>query len=116
MGVAHSEGEGRRLAVLALLPRAACAPYADAGRYFAAGGRGLAKLNAAPQLAYERVLAPKDAPGPFAPEQLYPRADYPRIDEIAGYGASGEEDPPRHRTDLRGALFSTTTTVQKLAP
>lgn len=48
--------------------------------------------------------------------RFYPRADYPQIDEINGYGASGEEDPSSYRTDLRDALFSITTTVQKLAP
>lgn len=46
--------------------------------------------------------------------RYYPRADYPRIEEITGYGASGEEDPSSYRADLRNALFSTTTTVQKL--
>jgi len=205
------------LAVLALLPLAACSPYADAERDVAAGGRGLAKLNPAPKQAYELVLTLKDAPGPFAivegvaqydasnyadcgrivpatgtagritsqepvilrkigeneyrgtfyldrmqdedyygrgvchwsltgvgamlratngeadtrfltfvdkermdaGSQLtryYPRADYPRIEEITGYGASGQEDPSSYRADLRDALFSTTTTVQKLAP
>nr|WP_100050089.1 hypothetical protein [Stenotrophomonas geniculata] len=48
--------------------------------------------------------------------RFYPRADYPQIEEIKGYGASGEEDPSSYRTDLRDALFSITTTVQKLAP
>ncbi len=48
--------------------------------------------------------------------RYYPRADYPRIEEITGYGASGKEDPSSYRADLRDALFSTTTTVQKLVP
>ncbi|ARZ75039.1 hypothetical protein CCR98_12925 [Stenotrophomonas sp. WZN-1] len=218
MGVEHPAHRGRPLlAVLALLPLAACSPYADAERDVAAGGRGLAKLNPAPKQAYELVLTLKDAPGPFAivegvaqydasnyadcgrivpatgtagritsqepvilrkigeneyrgtfyldrmqdedyygrgvchwsltgvgamlratngeadtrfltfvdkermdaGSQLtryYPRADYPRIEEITGYGASGQEDPSSYRADLRDALFSTTTTVQKLAP
>ena len=55
-----------------------------------------------------------DAGSPLT--RYYPRADYPRIEEITGYGASGEEDPSSYRADLRNALFSTTTTVQKLAP
>lgn len=218
MGVAHRAHRGRPLlALLTLLPLAACSPYADAERDVAAGGRGLAKLNPAPKQAYELVLTLKDAPGPFAivegvaqydasnyadcgrilpatgtagritsqePVTLrkigeneyrgtfyidrmqdedyygrgvchwsltgvgamlratngeadtrfltfvdkkhmdagsqltryYPRADYPRIEEITGYGASGQEDPSSYRADLRDALFSTTTTVQKLAP
>ncbi|WP_246864221.1 hypothetical protein [Stenotrophomonas maltophilia] len=218
MGVAHRAHRGRPLlALLTLLPLAACSPYADAERDVAAGGRGLAKLNPAPKQAYELVLTLKDAPGPFAivegvaqydasnyadcgrilpatgtagritsqepitlrkigeneyrgtfyldrmqdedyygrgvchwsltgvgamlratngeadtrfltfvdkkhmdaGSQLtryYPRADYPRIEEITGYGASGQEDPSSYRADLRDALFSTTTTVQKLAP
>ncbi|HDS1138218.1 TPA: hypothetical protein QDZ75_002256 [Stenotrophomonas maltophilia] len=218
MGVAHPERGGRPLlALLAVLPLAACSPYADAERDVAAGGRGLAKLNPAPQQAYELVLTLKDAPGPFAvvkgvaqydvsnheacgrvlwatgtasritsqePVELhkvgeneyrgrfyldrmqdedyygrgvchwtltgvgamlgatgdkadtrfltfvdkermdagspltlfYPYINYPRVEEFAGYGASGEEDPSRYRVDLRDALFSTTTTVQKLAP
>ncbi|HIE0125478.1 hypothetical protein [Stenotrophomonas maltophilia] len=218
MGVAHRAHRGRPLlALLALLPLAACSPYADAERDVDAGGRGLAKLNPAPKQAYELVLTLKDAPGPFAivegvaqydasnyadcgrilpatgtagritsqePVTLrkigeneyrgtfyidrmqdedyygrgvchwsltgvgamlratngeadtrfltfvdkkrmdagsqltryYPRADYPRIEEITGYGASGQEDPSSYRADLRDALFSTTTTVQKLMP
>lgn len=218
MGVAHRAHRGRPLlALLALLPLAACSPYADAERDVDAGGRGLGKLNPAPKQAYELVLTLKDAPGPFAivegvaqydasnyadcgrilpatgtagritsqePVTLrkigeneyrgtfyldrmqdedyygrgvchwsltgvgtmlratngeadtrfltfvdkkhmdagsqltryYPRADYPRIEEITGYGASGQEDPSSYRADLRDALFSTTTTVQKLAP
>ncbi|MGZ0024492.1 hypothetical protein [Stenotrophomonas sp. S4] len=218
MGVAHRAHRGRPLlALLALLPLAACSPYADAERDVDAGGRGLAKLNPAPKQAYELVLTLKDAPGPFAivegvaqydasnyadcgrilpatgtagritsqesftlrkigeneyrgtfyldrmldedyygrgachwtltgvgamlrattgeadtrfltfvdkkrmdtGSQLtryYPRADYPRIEEITGYGASGKEDPSSYRADLRDALFSTTTTVQKLMP
>ncbi|MDV3435109.1 hypothetical protein R1H25_06545 [Stenotrophomonas sp. C2852] len=55
-----------------------------------------------------------DAGSPLT--RYYPRADYPRIEEITGYGASGEEDPSSYRADLRNALFSTTTTVQKLVP
>lgn len=218
MGVVRPEPRGRPLlALLALVPLAACSPYADAERDVAAGGRGLAKLNPAPKQAYELVLTLKDAPGPFAivegvaqydvsnyedcgrilpatgtasrmtsqePVTLhkaseneyrgtfyldrmldedyygrgvchwtltgvgamlrattskadtrfltfidkkrmdtgsqltryYPRADYPRIEEITGYGASGKEDPSSYRADLRNALFSTTTTVQKLVP
>jgi hypothetical protein len=218
MGVALPERKRQPLlALLALIPLAACSPYADAERDVAAGGRGLAKLNPAPKQGYELVLTLKDAPGPFAvvegvaqydarnyaacgrivpatgtagritsqepialrqvgeneyrgtfyldrmqdedyygrgvchwaltgvgamlrattgeadtrfltfidKERMdagsrvtrhYPRADYPRIEEITGYGASGEEDPSSYRADLRDALFSTTTTVQKLAP
>ncbi|HGM5876334.1 hypothetical protein [Stenotrophomonas maltophilia] len=218
MGVALPERKRQPLlALLALIPLAACSPYADAERDVAAGGRGLAKLNPSPQQGYELVLTLKDAPGPFAvvegvaqydvsnhkdcgrvlratgtasritsqelvtlrqvgeneyrgtfyldrmqdedyygrgvchwaltgvgamlrattgeadtrfltfidKERMdagsrvtrhYPRADYPRIEEIIGYGASGEEDPSSYRADLRDALFSTTTTVQKLAP
>ncbi|MCF3475316.1 MULTISPECIES: hypothetical protein [Gammaproteobacteria] len=48
--------------------------------------------------------------------RYYPRADYPRIEEITGYGASGKEDPSAYKEELRNALFSTTTTVQKLVP
>ncbi|HBP03370.1 MAG TPA: hypothetical protein DD677_09600 [Stenotrophomonas sp.] len=218
MGVALPERKRQPLlALLALIPLAACSPYADAERDVAAGGRGLAKLNPAPKQGYELVLTLKDAPGPFTvvegvaqydvsnhkdcgrvlratgtasritsqelvtlrkvgeneyrgtfyldrmqdqdyydrgvchwtltgvgamlrattgeadtrfltfidKERMdagsrvtrhYPRADYPRIEEITGYGASGEEDPSSYRADLRDALFSTTTTVQKLAP
>lgn len=218
MRVARPEPRGRPLlALLALVPLAACSPYADAERDVAAGGRGLAKLNPAPKQAYELVLTLKDAPGPFAivegvaqydvsnyedcgrilpatgtagritsqepvtlhkvseneyrgtfyldrmldedyygrgacdwtptgvgamlrattskadtrfltfvdKEQVeaekqltrfYPRADYPRIAEIPGYGASGQDDPTRYHADLRNALFSSTTTVQKLVP
>ncbi|HEL5025894.1 TPA: hypothetical protein UOA81_001068 [Stenotrophomonas maltophilia] len=218
MGVALPERKRQPLlALLALIPLAACSPYADAERDVAAGGRGLAKLNPSPQQGYELVLTLKDAPGPFAvvegvaqydarnyaacgrivpatgtagritsqepialrqvgeneyrgtfyldrmqdedyygrgvchwaltgvgamlrattgeadtrfltfidKERMdagsrvtrhYPRADYPRIEEITGYGASGEEDPSSYRADLRNALFSTTTTVQKLMP
>ncbi|HDS1510019.1 hypothetical protein I5U67_03055 [Stenotrophomonas maltophilia] len=218
MGVALPERKRQPLlALLALIPLAACSPYADAKRDVAAGGRGLAKLNPAPKQGYELVLTLKDAPGPFAvvegvaqydarnyaacgrivpatgtagritsqepialrqvdkneyrgtfyldrmqdedyygrgvchwtltgvgamlrattgeadtrfltfvdKERMdagsqvtrhYPRADYPRIEEITGYGASGEEDPSSYRADLRNALFSTTTTVQKLMP
>ncbi|AYA91141.1 MULTISPECIES: hypothetical protein [Stenotrophomonas] len=218
MRVARPEPRGRPLlALLALVPLAACSPYADAERDVAAGGRGLAKLNPAPKQAYELVLTLKDAPGPFAivegvaqydvsnyedcgrviwstgtasritsqePVELrrtgeneyrgtfyldrmqdqdyydrgtchwtltgvgamlrattgeadtrfltfidkkrmdagsqltryYPRADYPRIEEITGYGASGKEDPSAYREELRNALFSTTTTVQRLVP
>lgn len=218
MGVALPERKRQPLlALLALIPLAACSPYADAERDVAAGGRGLAKLNPSPQQGYELVLTLKDPPGPFAvvegvaqydvsnhkdcgrvlratgtasritsqelvtlrqvgeneyrgtfyldrmqdedyygrgvchwaltgvgamlrattgeadtrfltfidKERMdagsrvtrhYPRADYPRIEEITGYGASGEEDPSSYRADLRNALFSTTTTVQKLMP
>lgn len=218
MGVALPERKRQPLlALLALIPLAACSPCADAERDVAAGGRGLAKLNPSPQQGYELVLTLKDAPGPFAvvegvaqydarnyaacgrivpatgtagritsqepialrqvgeneyrgtfyldrmqdevyygrgvchwaltgvgamlrattgeadtrfltfidKERMdagsrvtrhYPRADYPRIEEITGYGASGEEDPSSYRADLRNALFSTTTTVQKLMP
>lgn len=48
--------------------------------------------------------------------RYYPRADYPRIEEITGYGASGKDDPSAYKEELRNALFSTTTTVQKLVP
>ena len=218
MGVAHPERGGRPLlALLAVLPLAACSPYADAERDVAAGGRGLAKLNPAPQQAYELVLTLKDAPGPFAviegvaqydasnyadcgrivpatgtagritsqePVTLhkvganeyrgrfyldrmqdedyygrgvchwtltgvgtmlcattgeadtrfltyfkkermnagspltlyYPKVAYPRAELAANYPASGKEDPSAYKEELRDALFSTTTTVQKLAP
>lgn len=67
MDVAQREHRGRPLlALIALLPLAACSPYADAERDVAAGGRGLARLNPAPKQAYELVLTVKDAPGPFA--------------------------------------------------
>ncbi|MCR1005165.1 MAG: hypothetical protein NQ082_10610, partial [Stenotrophomonas maltophilia] len=67
MRVARPEPRGRPLlALLTLVPLAACSPYADAERDVAAGGRGLAKLNPAPKQAYELVLTLKDAPGPFA--------------------------------------------------
>ncbi|HIE4562808.1 TPA: hypothetical protein ACXNIY_000863 [Stenotrophomonas maltophilia] len=46
----------------------------------------------------------------------YPKLIYPRADNVANFGASGEEDPSGYSEDLRDALFSTTTTVQKLAP
>lgn len=67
MGVALPERKRQPLlALLALIPLAACSPYADAERDVAAGGRGLAKLNPSPQQGYELVLTLKDAPGPFA--------------------------------------------------
>ncbi len=67
MGVALPDRKRRPLlALLALIPLAACSPYADAERDVAAGGRGLAKLNPAPKQGYELVLTLKDAPGPFA--------------------------------------------------
>ncbi|HDS1624752.1 TPA: hypothetical protein UOJ00_002387 [Stenotrophomonas maltophilia] len=46
----------------------------------------------------------------------YPNLIYPRADTVANFGASGEEDPSGYSEDLRDALFSTTTTVQKLVP
>ncbi|HEL3833815.1 TPA: hypothetical protein UMX25_002872 [Stenotrophomonas maltophilia] len=46
----------------------------------------------------------------------YPNLIYPRAATVANFGASGEEDPSGYSEDLRDALFSTTTTVQKLAP
>ncbi|MBY6281016.1 hypothetical protein [Stenotrophomonas maltophilia] len=218
MGVARPEPRGRPLlALLALVPLAACSPYADAERDVAAGGRGLAKLNPAPKQAYELVLTLKDAPGPFAivegvaqydasnyadcgrivpatgtagritsqesvtlhkiseneyrgtfyldrmldedyygrgvchwaltgvgamlrattgeadtrfltyfkkermnagsPLTLYyPKVAYPRAELAANYPASGKEDPSAYKEELRDALFSTTTTVQKLVP
>lgn len=218
MGVARPEPRGRPLlALLALVPLAACSPYADAERDVAAGGRGLAKLNPAPKQAYELVLTLKDAPGPFAivegvaqydvsnyedcgrilpatgtagritsqePVTLhkvseneyrgtfyldrmldedyygrvacdwtltgvgamlrattskadtrfltyfkkermntgspltlyYPKVAYPRAEFAANYPASGKEDPSAYKEELRNALFSITTTVQKLVP
>lgn len=218
MRVARPEPRGRPLlALLALVPLAACSPYADAERDVAAGGRGLAKLNPAPKQAYELVLTLKDAPGPFAivegvaqydasnyadcgrivpatgtagritsqesvtlhkiseneyrgtfyldrmldedyygrgvchwaltgvgamlrattgeadtrfltyfkkermnagsPLTLYyPKVAYPRAELAANYPASGKEDPSAYKEELRNALFSTTTTVQKLVP
>ncbi|WP_155761163.1 hypothetical protein [Stenotrophomonas maltophilia] len=218
MRVARPEPKGRPLlALLALVPLAACSPYADAERDVAAGGRGLAKLNPAPKQAYELVLTLKDAPGPFAivegvaqydvsnyedcgriiwstgtasritsqePVELrrvgeneyrgtfyldrmqdqdyydrgtchwtltgvgamlratngeadtrfltyvnkermdagspltlyYPKTAYPRAELAANFPASGKEDPSAYREDLRNALFSSTTTVQKLVP
>ncbi len=218
MGVARPEPRGRPLlALLALVPLAACSPYADAERDVAAGGRGLAKLNPAPKQAYELVLTLKDAPGPFAivegvaqydvsnyedcgrviwstgtagritsqePVELrrtgeneyrgtfyldrmqdqdyydrgtchwtltgvgamlratngeadtrfltyvnkermdagspltlyYPKTAYPRAELAANFPASGKEDPSAYKEELRNALFSSTTTVQKLVP
>ncbi len=218
MGVARPELRGRPLlALLALVPLAACSPYADAERDVAAGGRGLAKLNPAPKQAYELVLTLKDAPGPFAivegvaqydvsnyedcgriiwstgtagritsqePVELrrtgeneyrgmfyldrmqdqdyydrgtchwtltgvgamlratngeadtrfltyvnkermdagspltlyYPKTAYPRAELAANFPASGKEDPSAYKEELRNALFSSTTTVQKLVP
>lgn len=218
MGVALPERKRQPLlALLALIPLAACSPYADAERDVAAGGRGLAKLNPSPQQGYELVLTLKDAPGPFAvvegvaqydarnyaacgrivpatgtasritsqepialrqvgeneyrgtfyldrmqdedyygrgvchwtltgvgamlratgdtantrfltflkkdrvdagsPLTLhYPKIAYPRAELAANYPASGKENPSEYKEDLRDALFSTTTTVQKLAP
>lgn len=218
MGVARPEPRGRPLlALLALVPLAACSPYADAERDVAAGGRGLAKLNPAPKQAYELVLTLKDAPGPFAVAEgvaqydasnyadcgrivpatgtagritsqesvtlhkiseneyrgtfyldrmldedyygrgvchwaltgvgamlrattgeadtrfltyfkkermnagspltlYYPKVAYPRAELAANYPASGKEDPSAYKEELRDALFSTTTTVQKLVP
>ncbi|PZS81729.1 hypothetical protein A7X84_12310 [Stenotrophomonas maltophilia] len=218
MGVARPELRGRPLlALLALVPLAACSPYADAERDVAAGGRGLAKLNPAPKQAYELVLTLKDAPGPFAvaegvaqydvsnyedcgrvlpatgtagritsqepvtlhkvseneyrgtfyPDRMqdqdyydrgtchwtltgvgamlratngegdtrfltyvnkermdagspltlyYPKIAYPRAELAANFPASGKEDPSAYKEELRNALFSSTTTVQKLVP
>lgn len=218
MGVARPELRGRSLlALLALVPLAACSPYADAERDVAAGGRGLAKLNPAPKQAYELVLTLKDAPGPFAivegvaqydvsnyedcgriiwstgtagritsqePVELrrtgeneyrgmfyldrmqdqdyydrgtchwtltgvgamlratngeadtrfltyvnkermdagspltlyYPKTAYPSAELAANFPASGKEDPSAYKEELRNALFSSTTTVQKLVP
>ncbi|WP_445393046.1 hypothetical protein ACUDTH_10940 [Stenotrophomonas pavanii] len=82
MDVAQREHRGRPLlALIALLPLAACSPYADAERDVAAGGRGLAKLNPAPKQAYELVLTVKDAPGPFAV-----------VEGVAQYDVSNYED------------------------
>ncbi len=216
MGVALPERKRQPLlALLALIPLAACSPYADAERDVAAGGRGLAKLNPAPKQGYELVLTLKDAPGPFAvvegvaqydarnyaacgrivpatgtagritsqepialrqvdkneyrgtfyldrmqdedyygrgvchwtltgvgamlratgdtastrfltflkkdrvdagsPLTLhYPKDAYPRAELAANYPASGKENPSEYKEELRDALFSTTTTVQKL--
>ncbi len=218
MGVALPERKRQPLlALLALIPLAACSPYADAERDVAAGGRGLAKLNPAPKQGYELVLTLKDAPGPFAVVEgvaqydarnyaacgrivpatgtagritsqepialrqvgeneyrgtfyldrmqdedyygrgvchwaltgvgamlrattgkadtrfltfidkermdagspltlYYPRVAYPRAELAANYPASGKENPSEYKEELRDALFSTTTTVQKLAP
>lgn len=218
MGVALPERKRQPLlALLALIPLAACSPYADAERDVAAGGRGLAKLDPSPQQGYELVLTLKDAPGPFAVVEgvaqydvgnhkdcgrvlratgtasritsqelvtlrkvgeneyrgtfyldrmqdqdyydrgvchwtltgvgamlrattgeadtrfltfidkermesdspltlYYPNLIYPRAATVANFGASGEEDPSGYSEDLRDALFSTTTTVQKLVP
>ncbi|CRD58138.1 conserved hypothetical protein [Stenotrophomonas thermophila] len=218
MGVVRPEPRGRPLlALLALVPLAACSPYADAERDVAAGGRGLAKLNPAPKQAYELVLTLKDAPGPFVivegvaqydvsnyedcgrviwstgtasritsqePVELrrtgeneyrgmfyldrmqdqdyydrgtchwtltgvgamlratngeadtrfltyvnkermdagspltlyYPKTAYPRAELAANFPASGKEDPSAYKEELRNALFSSTTTVQKLVP
>lgn len=218
MGVALPERKRQPLlALLALIPLAACSPYADAERDVAAGGRGLAKLNPAPKQGYELVLILKDAPGPFAVVEgvaqydarnyaacgrivpatgtagritsqepialrqvgeneyrgtfyldrmqdedyygrgvchwaltgvgamlrattgeadtrfltfidkermdagspltlYYPRVAYPRAELAANYPASGKENPSEYKEELRDALFSTTTTVQKLAP
>jgi len=218
MGVALPERKRQPLlALLALIPLAACSPYADAERDVAAGGRGLAKLNPSPQQGYELVLTLKDAPGPFAVVEgvaqydvsnhkdcgrvlratgtasritsqelvtlrkvgeneyrgtfyldrmqdqdyydrgvchwtltgvgamlrattgeadtrfltfidkermdagspltlYYPRVAYPRAELAANYPASGKENPSEYKEELRDALFSTTTTVQKLAP
>lgn len=82
MDVAQREHRGRPLlALIALLPLAACSPYADAERDVAAGGRGLARLNLAPKQAYELVLTVKDAPGPFAV-----------VEGVAQYDVSNYED------------------------
>ena len=82
MDVAQREHRGRPLlALIALLPLAACSPYADAERDVAAGGRGLARLNPAPKQAYELVLTVKDAPGPFAV-----------VEGVAQYDVSNYED------------------------
>nr|WP_312131837.1 hypothetical protein [Stenotrophomonas pavanii] len=82
MDVAQPERRGRALlALLALLPLAACSPYADAERDVAAGGRGLARLNPVPKQAYELVLTVKDAPGPFAV-----------VEGVAQYDVSNYED------------------------
>lgn len=82
MGVVRPEPRGRPLlALLALVPLAACSPYADAERDVAAGGRGLAKLNPAPKQAYELVLTLKDAPGPFV-----------IVEGVAQYDVSNYED------------------------
>lgn len=218
MGVVLPERKRQPLlALLALIPLAACSPYADAERDVAAGGRGLAKLNPAPKQGYELVLTLKDAPGPFtvvegvaqydvsnhkdcgrvlratgtasritsqelvtlrkvgeneyrgtfyldrmqdqdyydrgvchwtltgvgamlrattgeadtrfltfvdkermdarSPLTLYyPTVAYPRAELAANYPASGKENPSEYKGELRDALFSTTTTVQKLAP
>lgn len=46
----------------------------------------------------------------------YPKVAYPRAELAANYPASGKEDPSAYKEELRDALFSTTTTVQKLVP
>ncbi|WP_422346640.1 hypothetical protein [Stenotrophomonas sp. DR009] len=46
----------------------------------------------------------------------YPKIAYPRAELAANYPASGKENPSEYKEELRDALFSTTTTVQKLAP
>jgi hypothetical protein len=46
----------------------------------------------------------------------YPKTAYPRAELAANFPASGKEDPSAYREDLRNALFSSTTTVQKLVP
>lgn len=82
MDVAQREHRGRPLlALIALLPLAACSPYADAERDVATGGRGLARLHPAPKQAYELVLTVKDAPGPFAV-----------VEGVAQYDVSNYED------------------------
>ncbi|MFV7456347.1 hypothetical protein ACNPMX_16320 [Stenotrophomonas maltophilia] len=38
--------------------------------------------------------------------RYYPRSDYPRVNEIPDYGASGQEDPTKFRPELQNSLFS----------
>ncbi|WP_430544047.1 hypothetical protein [Stenotrophomonas maltophilia] len=46
----------------------------------------------------------------------YPKVAYPRAELATNYPASGKENPSEYKEELRDALFSTTTAVQKLAP
>lgn len=78
-----------------------------------------AMLRATGDTANTRFLTflSKDRVDAGSPLSLhYPKVAYPRAELAANYPASGKENPSEYKEELRDALFSITTTVQKLAP